>query len=59
MHPPVRRLLDGDYSSCPLELVHCGDLTLLIDKILGTGTRDTVRVTEAEGHADEDWTGWE
>ena len=49
----VGRLSDGNVGSCPAELVKDGDLILLIDRILEMRGRETVRVTEVKGHADE------
>ena len=50
----VGRLLDGVQSSCLAELVHDGDLIMLICRILEQRERDTVRVTKVNGHADEE-----
>ena len=49
----VGRLLDGRHGSVPLELVSDGDLLFLIDRMLHLRGRDTVRITEVKGHADE------
>ena len=49
----VCRLLDGRHSSVPFELVHDGDLVLLIDRMLHLWGLDTVRITKVKGHADE------
>ena len=47
----VGRLLDGRHSSVPFELVHDGNLLLLIDRMLHLRGLDTVRITK--GHAVE------
>ena len=49
----VGRLLDGRHSSVPFELVHDGDLLLLIDRMLQLRGQGTARVTKVKGHADE------
>ena len=49
----VGRLLDGNVGSCPAELVKDGDLVLLLGSILEMRGRDTVRISEVKGHADE------
>ena len=48
----VGRLLASRRSSVPFELVHDGDLLLLIDRMLHLRGVDTVRITEVKGHAD-------
>ena len=45
------RLLDGVWSSCPVELLNDGDLVMLVDRILKQRSRDTVRVTDVKGQA--------
>ena len=64
----VGRLLDGVRSSCLAELVHDGDLIMLVGRILEQRERDTVRVTKVRGMLMrkrfgygryESWTGWE
>ena len=50
----VVRLLGGVRSSCPAELVHDGDLVMLIGRIFEQRRRGTVRVTEVKGHADQE-----
>ena len=49
----VGRLLDDCSFAAPLELVTDGDLLVLIRRMLDLRGRDTVRVTEVKGHADE------
>ena len=49
----VGQLLAGRRSSVPFELVHDGDLLLLIDRMLHLRGLDTVRITKVKGHADE------
>ena len=49
----VGRLLDGRPRSTPFELVHDGDLLLLIDMMLNLRGRDTVRISKVKGHVDE------
>ena len=49
----VGRLLASRRSSVPFELVHDGDLLLLIDRMLHLRGLDTVRITKVKGHADE------
>ena len=51
----VGQLLAGRRSSVPFELVHDGDLLLLIDRMLHLHGLDTVRITKVKGHADEVW----
>ena len=55
----VGRLLDGNFGSCPAELVKDGDLILLIGRMLEMRGPDTVRISEVKGHADGDmvWEG--
>ena len=50
----VGQLIAGPRSSVPFELVHDGDLLLLIDRMLHLRGLDTVRITKVKGHADED-----
>ena len=49
----VGRLLDGCSRSLPYELVADGDLLSLTRRMLDLRGRDTVRITEVKGHADE------
>ena len=49
----VGQLLAGRRSSVPFELVHDGDLLLLIERILHLRCLDTVRISKIKGHADE------
>ena len=49
----VGRLLDDCSFSTPLELVTDGDLLILIRRMLDLRGRNTVRVTNVKGHADE------
>ena len=49
----VGRLLDGRHSSVPCELVHDGDLLLLIGRMLHVQGLDTAQITKVKGHADE------
>ena len=49
----IGRLLDDCFSATTLELVTDGDLLVLIPRMLDLRGRDTVRVTEVKGHADE------
>ena len=49
----VCRLLDGNVSSRPAELVKDGDLVLLFRRMLRFKGLDTVRITNVKGHADE------
>ena len=49
----VGRVLDGQNSSIPLELVTDGDLLLLVERMLHLRGLDTVRITKVKGHADE------
>ena len=49
----VGRLLDDCSFAPPLELVTDGDLLVLIRRMIDLRGRDTVRVTEVKGHADE------
>ena len=46
------RLLDGNVSSRPAELVKDGDLVLLFRRMLRLKGLDTVRITNVKGHAD-------
>ena len=56
----VGRLLDGQGTSRPAELVLDGDLVLLIERMLCLLGLDTVRISKVKGHADEALvrTGW-
>ena len=49
----VGRLLDGNVTSRPAELVQDGDLILLVGRKLRLRGLDTVRITKVKGHADE------
>ena len=49
----IGRLLDDCYCSPPFEIVADGDLLTLIRRMLDLRGRDTVRITEVKGHADE------
>ena len=49
----VGRLLDGNVTSRPAELVKGGDLITLIGRMLRLRGLDTVRITKVKGHADE------
>ena len=49
----VGRLLDGNVTSRPAELVKDGDLITLIGRMLRLRGLDTVRITKVGGHADE------
>ena len=49
----VGRLLDGNVGSRPAEFVKCGDLILLISRMLRLRSLDSVRITEVTGHAVE------
>ena len=51
-------LLDGNTCSCPVELVHGGDLIILNDKILDMRGRGTVRVAKVKGHDVEGMVWW-
>ena len=48
----VCRLLDGNVSSRPAELVKDGDLIFLIRRMLRLRGLDTIRITNVKGHAD-------
>ena len=50
----VGRLLDGCRGPVPFELVKDGDLLLLIDRMLQQRGLDTVCISEAKGHANDD-----
>ena len=50
----VGRLLSGCRRSKPFELVHDGDLLLLIDCMLQQRGLDTVCISKVKGHADDD-----
>ena len=47
-------LLDADCLAKPLPLVKDGDLVALVQYMIRTRGRDTVRVTEVKGHANDD-----
>ena len=49
----VGRLLDGCRGRKPFELVHDGDLLLLIDCMLRQRGLDTVCISKVKGHADD------
>ena len=50
----IGRLLDADCLSKPLSLVKDGDLVALVQYMIRTRGRDTVRVTKVKGHAKDD-----
>ena len=50
----IGRLLDADCLVKPLPLVKDGDLVALVQKTIRTRGRDTVRVTNGKGHAEDD-----
>ena len=47
----IGRLLDADCLAKPLPLVKDGDLVALVQYMIRTRGRDTVRVTKVKGHA--------
>ena len=47
----IGRLLDADCLAKPLPLVKDGDLVALVQHMIRTRGRDTVRVTKVKGHA--------
>ena len=49
----VDRLLRGCPGPTPFELVHDGDLLLLIENMLNHRGLDTVRISKVKGHADD------
>ena len=49
----VGRLLDHDSSNKPLHLVKDGDLIALVQYMIRTRGRETVRVTKVKGHAED------
>ena len=49
----VGRLLDGSHGSPPFELVHDGDLLILLQRMLHHRGLDTVRISKVKEHADE------
>ena len=49
----IGRLLDHDCLVKPLLLVKDGDLIALVQYMIRTGGRETVRVTKVKGHADD------
>ena len=50
----IGRLLDADCLAKPLPLVKDGDLVALVQYMVRTRGRDTVRVTKVKGHAKGD-----
>ena len=50
----IGRLLDADCLAKPLPLVKDGDLVALVQYMIRTRGRDTVRVTKVKGHAKDD-----
>ena len=50
----IGRLLDADCLSKPISLVNNGDLVALVQYMVRTRGRDTVRVTKVKGHAKDD-----
>ena len=50
----IGRLLDADCLAKPLPLVNDGDLVALVQYMIRTRCRETVRVTEVQGHAKDD-----
>ena len=50
----IGRLLDADCLAKPLPLVKDGDLVALVQYMIRTRGRDTVRVTKVKGHAHDD-----
>ena len=50
----IGRLLDADCLAKPFPLVKDGDLIALVQVMIRTRGRDTVRVTKVKGHAKED-----
>ena len=50
----IGRLLDADCLSKPLSLVKDGDLVALVQYMIRTRGRDTVRVTKVKGHTKDD-----
>ena len=50
----IGRLLDADCLAKPLPLVKDGDLVALVQYMIRTRGRDTVRVTKVKGHAEDD-----
>ena len=50
----IGRLLDADCLARPLPLVKDGDLVALVQYMIRTRDRDTVRVTKVKGHANDD-----
>ena len=50
----IGRLLDADCSAKPLPLVKDGDLVALVQYMIRTRGRGTVRVTKVKGHAKDD-----
>ena len=49
----VDRLLRGCHGPTPFELVHDGDLLLLLERMLNHRGLDTVRISKVKGHADD------
>ena len=50
----IGRLLDADCLAKPLPLVKDGDMVALVQYVIRTRGRDTVRVTKVKGHAKDD-----
>ena len=50
----IGRLLDFDCFTKPLPLVKDGDLIALVQYMIRTRGRETVRVTKVKGHAQDD-----
>ena len=50
----IGRLLDADCLTKPLTLIKDGDLVALVQYMIRTRGRDTVRVTKVKGHAKDD-----
>ena len=50
----IGRLLDADCLAKPLPLVKDGDLVALVQYMIRTCGRETVRVTKVKGHAKDD-----
>ena len=51
----IGRLLDADCLAKPLPLVKDGDLVALVQYMIRTRGRETVRVTKVKGHAEDDY----
>ena len=50
----IGRLLDADCLAKPLPVVNDGDLVALVQYMIRTRGRETVRVTKVKGHARDD-----